>query len=95
MSEKPFSIELNLDDDIERSDFIKSHGTTSGQLLAKRLGFAGRDSARAARALSNYAWNKNTAALLRRDGKIDRAIEYEKICDAIYTRDILPLISCW
>lgn len=37
------------------------------------------------RLLRSYAWNKATAVSLRLAGNIDSAIQYENICDRIYT----------
>jgi hypothetical protein len=90
-----FSIDLNLDDEHEAQEFTKAHGTTSGRALANRLGFRGKNAAKAATALSCYAWNKVTAIDCRMRGKIETAQRYEAICDRIYRNTIQPLIACW
>lgn len=90
-----FSLEVNLDDETEAREWIAKYGTTDGRRLANLLGFTGKDSARAADALSNYAWNKTTAIDCRKRGTIQTAQNYERICDDIYARDIEPLIACW
>ena len=76
--------EWNLDDENEVSDFIETFGTMKGVALAHRLGLHGKGCARKANSLSNYAWNKHTAIGLRKDGQIQTAIQYEKICQRIY-----------
>lgn len=86
---------INLDDEYEVQDFIAVHGQIRGRALAARLGLIGLGSVRAATALSCYAWNKMTAISLRKQGNINRALYYEKICDRIYTTNILPFIECW
>ncbi len=90
-----FKIDLNLDAMCEANEFIHKFGTTKGRALANLLGFKGKGSARAATALSNYAWNKQTAIGCREHGKIQTAIMYEDICDKIYTENIQPSIECW
>ena len=90
-----FNAEMNLDDPYDIQQFIASYKTTKGRSLANRLGFVGKNSVRAANALSNYAWNKHTAICLRTKGDIVTGQKYEAICDRIYTQDINPLINCW
>ena len=90
-----FKIEINLDDEQEVQAFIDAHYTNRGWQLARKLGFKGRGSAKAASALSNYAWNKITAMGLRKKGGIDMAQQYERICDMIYSQDIRGKIECW
>lgn len=92
---KKFTLEINLDDEVECETFIKLHGTQKGQGLANRLGFKGKGAWDAADALMNYAWNKKTAIGLRKKGEIETAQKYESICDKIYSRDIQPNIECW
>lgn len=48
---------------------------------------------KASHMLENYAWNKLTAMILRKEGEINRAIEYENICQRIYDR--LPEFARW
>ena len=43
--------------------------------------------------LRNYAWNKITAISCRLEGKIDAALQYEGICDRIYSE--LPESARW
>jgi hypothetical protein len=45
------------------------------------------------KSLRNYAMNKAVAMQLRRDGKIDRAQQYESICETIY--NLLPENARW
>src|ERR1700686_5388797 len=45
------------------------------------------------KSLRNYAMNKAVAMQLRREGNIDRAQEYESICETIYT--LLPENARW
>jgi hypothetical protein len=90
-----FTLEINLGDPEECKAFVASHGTMTGRALANRLGFRGRGAARAATALSCYAWNSFTAINLRTAGNIDRALHYEAICDRIYKNDIKTIIRCW
>lgn len=92
---KPFKLEINLDDEQEAQAFVDQHKTTAGRRLANQLGLKGKDSARLATALSNYAWNKITAINCRKHGKIAIAQNYERICDMIYRNTISPLCECW
>ena len=48
---------------------------------------------RAAKDLGNYAANKATAMKLRADGNIPRALDYENICERIYSQ--LPEYARW
>lgn len=90
-----FNSSWNLDDEMECETFIETYGTTRGMRLAHKLGFTGTNARRAANALSNYAWNKHTAVNCRRKGDITTALQYEAICDRIYSQDIQPIIDCW
>jgi hypothetical protein len=90
-----FKVEINLDDEMEVSDFIENYGTTRGQRLANLLGLKGKGSATLASALSNYAWNKKTAMALRLKGDLPTAMSYELICDRIYRSNISPICDCW
>lgn len=90
-----FKLDVNLDDEQEAQDFVNQYGTTKGRSLANLLGFAGVNSQFAANALSGYAWNKVAATKCRREGKIAIALQYEAICDRIYTNNITPLVECW
>jgi len=95
MSDKPFKLDVNLDDEVELDEFLKKHEPRSGVVLAHRLGFHGRGCGRAAYALMHYAQNKRAAVSCRRHGRIATAQQYEDICDRIYREDIQPLIKCW
>lgn len=86
---------LNLDDEETVESFIDLFGTTRGRQLANRLGFYGKGSTKAANAFSNYAWNKWTAINCRKNGMINDALNYERICDKIYSEDILGKVECW
>lgn len=90
-----FNCDLNLDDETEANEFWDKYAVWPVRRVAKDLGFTGKDSTRAAKALKNYAINKVVACKLRLEGKIAGAISYERICDTIYTYDIQPLIECW
>lgn len=92
---KQFKIEINLDDPIEREEFINRHGTMKGRSLANRLSLDGKGSALLATSLSNYAWNAFTAYRLRQNGEIETAKIYEEIMDKIYKNDIQPICECW
>ena len=91
----PFEHPVNLDDQQELEQFLSSHEPARGRLLANMLRFKGRSAVRAANGLMNYAQNKRAANLLRSSGKIQKAKDYEDICDRIYKEDIQPLIKCW
>ena len=88
-------LDINLDDQEERTDFLNAHGTTKGRRLANMLGLRGEGSSRLATALSNYAWNAETASKVRASGEIQTAIMYEEIADRIYSRAIQPVCDCW
>lgn len=88
-------MELNLDDPEEVDSFIKTYGTVKGRSLANRLGLSGKHSTRVATSLSGYAWNKKVAVYCRKQGKIEEALNYERICDYIYKEDIQPFCECW
>jgi hypothetical protein len=92
---KPFKIDINLDDPNELEEFIEKYKNSSGQIIANQLKLKGKGSALLAKALSNYAWNKKTAIYCRVKGKINRALKYEKICDNIYVNNIEPVCECW
>lgn len=47
----------------------------------------------ATKQLKNYAWNKLTAMILRKEGYIERAKVYEDICEKVYNR--LPEFAKW
>jgi hypothetical protein len=95
MSDRPFALEVNLDDTVERDYFLQKHEPVRGISLAHRLGFRGPGCKRAANALMNYAQNKRTARQLRLDGTVAKAWLYEAICERIYREDIQPVIECW
>ena len=95
MSDKPFKLGINLDDEVEVEGFLSMHEPIRGVALAHRLGFRGRHCKRAADALMNYAHNKRAALSCRLKGQIATAQQYEDICDRIYREDIQPLIECW
>lgn len=78
--------QINLDDEREVREFISTHGTTRGRMLANRLGLSGAGSQRLANSFSNYAWNKLAAIDIRIIGNIETALKYEQICDKIYAR---------
>ena len=90
-----FTLNINLDDENEVEKFIQKYNTQSGQIIANQLNLKGKGSALLAKALSNYAWNKKTAISCRIKGEIPKALEYEKICDNIYTQNIEPVCKCW
>ncbi len=93
-----FKLNINLDDEIEAHEFLRTYSSTispTGRRLAKRLGLAGRGSCRAAKALWNYAMNRNVAFTTRREGRIETALQYEGICDRIYAQSIQPFVECW
>lgn len=92
---RPFRLEVNLDDPYEREAFINRFKTLRGRGLAHRLGLKGRGSILLANSISNYAWNRHTAYQLRENGEIEKAIEYERIADDLYERDIAPVCICW
>ncbi len=53
----------------------------------------GRNTKRAAADLANYASNKATAMGCRGRGDINNALQYENICDRIYSN--LPAFARW
>jgi hypothetical protein len=95
MSDKPFKLDVNLDDEVELAEFLGKYEPHRGANLARRLGFCGTGYGRAADALMNYAQNKRAAILARRRGRVGVALQYEAICDRIYIDDIQPSIECW
>ena len=90
-----FRLDLNLDDKKERDDFLNKYGTSNGRHLANTLGLKGKGSALLATALSNYAWNAQTAYNQRSEGRILIAQQYETIADRIYKEDIQSVCECW
>jgi hypothetical protein len=78
-------------------------GMTTEELLewVKALGHGarpdifknGKGSIRATIELRNYGWNKLTAMKLRLTGNIETAMQYEAICESIYSR--LPEWARW
>ena len=52
------------------------------RLSAKKYGFTCKD----IKILSHYAVNKAVAMHLRKEGKIEGAMIYEKICEDLYNR---------
>ncbi len=95
MSDKPFALDINLDDEAELDEFLREYEPWRGVSLARRLGFRGSQCKRAANGLMNYACDKRAAVLCRRRGRPDTSLKYEDICDRIYREDIQPLIECW
>lgn len=81
---KPLEFNLDCEHDVEL--FIEKHGNTKGRRLANSLGMSGRQSSKIANLFSGYAWNKVTAIELRKNGNIQTAIQYEEVCDRIYSR---------
>jgi Ran GTPase-activating protein (RanGAP) involved in mRNA processing and transport len=93
---KKFQLDINLDDENEVENFINAHGTIKGRMLANRLGLKGVGSANLATALSNYAWNKKAAMAARiKPLAMQTAMDYENICDNIYSKNIQPFCDCW
>jgi len=45
---------------------------------------AGRKPVRTLQDVRNYCWNALTARGLRKSGKVQTALQYERICDQIY-----------
>lgn len=89
---------FNLDDEVEL-DFVKNeYGILQGcrgRRLARKLGWRGKGSTKAANGVANYVANKLVAMAHRRRGQIATAIEYEAICERIYSRDLLPRVEVW
>lgn len=92
---KPFTLDINLEDKEEVDSFISSYGKVESNLIAERLELHGEGSVELADALLNYAWNKRDAIFCREYGDIESAIQYENICDSIYSKDIIPVCDCW
>ncbi len=92
---KPFNLDLNLDDKEEVDSFISSYGKVESNIIAERLGLHGEGSIKLADALLNYAWNKRDAIFCRENGDIESAIQYEIICDSIYSKNINPVLNAW
>jgi hypothetical protein len=88
-------LDINLDDVNESETFVNKHGTLKGRGLSNAIGLHGEGAVKLANSLSGYAWNKVTAATCRRKGKIQIALNYERICDDIYNRLIQPYCKCW
>jgi hypothetical protein len=80
------TLELNLDCPNTVESFIKRHFTIKGRRLANILGLKGKGSTKCADLISGYVWNKYTAMLMRKQGKISIALQYEAICDRIYSQ---------
>lgn len=87
--------ELNLDvmEETELREF--ANNATQRSIVTARKLFPERQPGfvNATRMLGHYAWNKLTAMNLRKQGHVDRALTYEKICDGIYGR--LPQFAKW
>lgn len=93
---KPFKLNLNLDDETERDQFIKRIGRISSpDRVAKALGLKGPDSVRLVIALGRYAYGKREAVALRLAGNTTGALECEHRCDDVYKTVIQPLCECW
>lgn len=90
-----FALDINLDDKEEVNSFISKYGKTESSLIANLLGLHGEGATQLADALLNYAWHKKDAIFCREYGDIDSAIQYEIICDSIYSNDINPVCDCW
>ena len=93
-----FQIDINLDDEQECVEFLRTHMIhpgPSGRRLSNKLGFKGRGAGLAAKALWNYAMNRQVAFTTRREGRITTALQYEAICDRIYRDSIRNKIECW
>ena len=84
------AMDLNLDAmPIEEvKAFAYKCGTCRTHLSVARELFPDRPKGyrNAANLLGHYAWNKLTAMDLRLKGSIEGAIQYENICDSIYSR---------
>lgn len=76
----------NLDDATECAEFIAGYGHLKGARLARSLGLSGPGSIKAASDLLNYAKMKQRASTERLDGRVSSALDYERMCDAIYVR---------
>lgn len=76
----------NLDDPQEAQDFLAGYGHLLGIRLARSLGLYGAGSVVGAHGLLQYAQVKVRATEARLAGKIALALEYERLCDAIYMR---------
>ncbi len=92
---KPFKLDFNLDDEEDLVKFLDRFEPARGRLLANHLRFKGKNSARAANGLMNYAQNKRAARTCRDNDNIPEALHYEHICDLIYKEDIQPFVECW
>lgn len=77
---------INLDCENTLGEFITTYKTTNGRRLANLLNLRGKGSTEKGYAISGYAWNKHTAILCRKEGKIIEAQMYEGICERIYSR---------
>lgn len=76
----------NLDCPTECAEFIAGYGHLKGARLARSLGLSGAGSIKAASDLLNYAQMKQRACAERLDGRISSALDYERMCDALFFR---------
>ena len=94
MSTKPFSFNMNLDDEQEVATFLDNFNSNKGRQLANEFGWTGTGSSTMVTLISHYAWNKSTAISCRLGGDIPTALSYEAICDKIY-KQLTPLVELW
>jgi hypothetical protein len=98
MQMKPFKIDLNLDDEEERDDFIASieAAVVPAAKATKLLNLTQCPGTfDLARALCHYAYTKRTAVDSRKKGLIQQAQMLEQTCDRIYSQSIQPVCECW
>lgn len=74
-------------------EWLRENMEGKRSLAAKLFGGKPKGSGRAAESLRAYAWNKLVAMRLRREGNIHVALQYEDMCDRIYSR--LPSYARW
>lgn len=89
-----FKLNINLDDKVERDEFLSHWGASSPRSIAHGLKLTGKGAVTLASDLKCYAWNAHTAHGLREEGNIGEALRYEKISDSIY-KDISKVCECW
>lgn len=75
---------LDCEDELSLRAFWMKH--QRGRLYRELFPMGGTGTRKACADLANYAANKSTAIHCRLNGNITSAMEYEQICDSIYSK---------
>jgi hypothetical protein len=85
----------NLDAETEENlaEFHKTHSHNSRNAAKKLFPSTPAGYVKTAKALASYAINKLVAMQQRKQGNIETALQYEKICEGVYSK--LPHFAKW